>query len=150
MVDAGHEKIDDIFGTEQANLYSAESKEVRDQLTTGMLPPPGGINNPVKQSSKFFDKNIRHIFRDKPGHLIDTPANRKLLLEVAGDPNNFLGVDKYGKSWHAKIQKDGTQVWTFSQKGEIRDGGLNKKPRNFHPETGLASPIKPGQENVKK
>ncbi|WP_316359480.1 hypothetical protein [Candidatus Neptunichlamydia sp. REUL1] len=145
----GHEKIDAVFGTEHANMYTDEAKETRDKLTTGVLPPPGGFGNQVKKSSNFFEKNIKHIFRDKPGHLSDTAANRKLLLEVAGEPNNFLGVDKYGKSWHAKIQKDGSQVWTFSQNGEIRDGGLNKTPRNFHPEAGLASPVKPGQKNGK-
>ncbi len=73
------------------------------------------------------------------------PTNRRLLLDVAKDPKNFLGVGKYGKSWHAKMRKDGSQVWTFSQNGEIRDGGLNMTPRSFHPETGLASPVKPGR-----
>ncbi|MDN3508553.1 MAG: hypothetical protein P0S93_00730 [Candidatus Neptunochlamydia sp.] len=50
MVEAGHERIDEMFGTDQSNLYSAESKEVKDKLTTGMLPPPGatGIKNTKK------------------------------------------------------------------------------------------------------
>ena len=56
-----------------------------------------------------------------------------------------MGVDKYGKSWHAKTLEDGTQVWTCSQNGEIRDGRLNESPREFHPETGLSSPVKPKQ-----
>jgi hypothetical protein len=140
MVDAGHEKIDKIFGTDQSNMYSAEGKAARGELTTGMLPPPGSI---IKTSSKFFEKNIKHIFRNEPGHLIDTPANRKLLLDVSGDPKNFLGVDKYGKSWHAQIQKDGTQIWSYSNNGEIRNGGVNKIPIDFHPETGLSKTIKP-------
>ncbi len=103
-IEAGHEKIDEVFGTDYANMYSDEVKAIRDKLTTWMLPPPlSGFSNQIKKSSNFFEKNIKHIFRDKPGHLRDTAANRQLLLEVAGDPNNFLGVDKYGKSWHAKI-----------------------------------------------
>ncbi|WP_316357256.1 hypothetical protein [Candidatus Neptunichlamydia sp. REUL1] len=141
-ISAGHEKIDAVFGTEHANMYTDEAKESRDQLTTGMLPPPGGG---VKSSSKFYEKNINHIFRSKPGHLIDTQANRKLILEVAGDSKNFLGVDKHRNSWHAKIQKDGTQVWSISRNGEIRDAGVNKKVQNFHKETGLSSSEKPKQ-----
>ena len=141
-VAAGHEKIDEVFATNQAELYSPEAKEARDKLATGMLPPPGGG---IKSSSRFYEKNIKHIFRSKPGHLIDTQANRKLILEVAGDSKNFLGVDKHGNSWHAKIQKDGTQVWSISRNGEVRDAGVNKKVQNFHKETGLSSSEKPKQ-----
>ena len=143
MVEAGHEKIDEIFGTDQADMYAADGKAARGELTTGMLPPPGGI---TKTSSKFFEKNIKHIFRNEPGHLIDTPANRKILLEVSGDPKNFIGVDKHGNSWHAKIQKDGTQVWCISRNGEVRDAGVNKKIQTFHKETGLSNNEKPQQK----
>ena len=146
MVEAGHKRIDTVFETDQSHIYSTEGKEVRDKLTIGMLPPPGSIGNNIKQSSKFYEKNINHIFRQKPGHLPDTPTNRKLLLEVAGNPNNFLGIDKHGNSWHAKIQKDGTQVWSISRNGEIRDAGVNKKAQIFHKETGLSNNVKPKQK----
>lgn len=101
--------------------------------------------NQTNTASQFFEKNMEHIFRNAPGYLTNTPANRELLLDAAKDPNNFMGVDKYGKSWHAKTLEDGSQVWTCSQNGEIRDGGLNESPREFHPETGLSSPVKPKQ-----
>lgn len=108
------------------------------------------LQNPVSMgqantASQFFEKTLEHIFRDAPGHLMDTLINRELLLDAAKDPNNFMGVDKYGKSWHAKTLENGSQVWTCSQNGEIRDGGLNETPRDFHPETGLSNPIKPKQ-----
>ncbi|MDN3509127.1 MAG: hypothetical protein P0S93_03815 [Candidatus Neptunochlamydia sp.] len=48
MVEAGHERIDTAFGTDQSHVYSTEGKEVRDKLTTGMLPLPGGFSNIAK------------------------------------------------------------------------------------------------------
>ncbi len=143
QVAQGHQKIDEVFHTDYASLYSDEARAAEAEITTGILPFPGaGIGKP-KTSSKFFERSLKHIFRDKPGHLPDTPANRQLLLEISGDSKNFLGTDKYGKTWHAKTQKDGTQVWTCSRNGEIRNGGLNKAPKNFDRETGLSSPERP-------
>lgn len=52
MVEVDHGRIDEMFGTDQGNLYSAESKEVRDKLTTGMLPPPGTIKGTQHNSTK--------------------------------------------------------------------------------------------------
>lgn len=65
MVEAGHEKIDDIFGTNQADMYPTEAKSVRDKLTTGMLPPPGGSNiakngKPLSQAYINARKGIKH------------------------------------------------------------------------------------------
>ncbi len=55
MVEAGHERIDEIFGTEQADMYSADGKAARGEFTTGMLPPPGVIGNPSKLPSKAYE-----------------------------------------------------------------------------------------------
>ena len=89
------------------------------------------------------DSQISHIFRDAEGHLPDTPANRDLLNDVAGDNANTLGTDKYGNTWSAKTLPDGTQVWTSARNGRIINGGLNQTPRSFDPGTGLSSPVKP-------
>lgn len=55
---------------------------------------------------------LGHIFRDAPGHLADTPANRKLLQGVADDPATTLSADKFGNTWSARTLDDGTQAWT--------------------------------------
>ena len=55
MVEAGHEKIDEIFRTEQAGIYAAEGKETKEKLTTGMLPPPGTIGKTAKAPSKAYE-----------------------------------------------------------------------------------------------
>jgi len=90
------------------------------------------------------EKRIAHIFRNKEGHLPDTPANRKLLEEIANDSKKALGKDKYGNEWCASTRPDGTQVWTQSRNGEIINGGVNSTPRSFHPQTGLSAPAPPG------
>ena len=49
------------------------------------------------------ESRLRHIFRVADGHFpIDTAANRRALLHVAGNPANRLGVDRFGVAWAAQ------------------------------------------------
>ncbi len=73
----------------------------------------------------------------------DTPANRKLLQGVADDDTATLGTDRFGNSWSARIQEDGSQVWVQTRNGEIINGGVNPTPRAVQPQTGLSAPKKP-------
>ncbi|NJO18457.1 MAG: hypothetical protein HC877_22795 [Thioploca sp.] len=93
------------------------------------------------------DKRKEHIFRKAEGHLEDTPSNRKMLEDVANNSENILmkgKPDKWGNTWFAETQPDGTQVWVQVRSGQIINGGVNQTPRSFNLETGLSSPIKPG------
>ncbi|MDQ1925216.1 RHS repeat-associated core domain-containing protein, partial [Massilia pseudoviolaceinigra] len=86
------------------------------------------------------------IFGKRPGHIPDTPENRRLLAETANDPKNILGKDRYGNEWCAKTREDGTQVWTSSRNGEMLNGGVNATPQTFNPQTGLSAPTRPTQK----
>ncbi|WP_200934343.1 hemagglutinin repeat-containing protein, partial [Variovorax sp. Root318D1] len=109
----------------------------------GASPPPDGDKN---QNEKQIDeRNARHIFREADGHLRDTPTNRQLLEDVANNPRNDLGTDKWGNSWHASLDSNGNQVWVQSRGGRIINGGINNPPRTMDPNTGLSSPIRPGK-----
>ncbi|UXA50836.1 hemagglutinin repeat-containing protein [Xanthomonas prunicola] len=88
------------------------------------------------------DAQVKHIFRSKPGHLADSPESRELLIGVAQDSNNKLGVDAFGAQWFAKNQVDGTQVWVTVRNGIIQNAGVNKVPRTFDARTGLSKPTK--------
>ena len=92
------------------------------------------------------EKRVGHIFRDKAGHLPNTPENHQLLKSIAEDPSTTLGKDKFGNTWSAKINPDGSQVWVQTRDGEIINGGLNLKPKTYHPETGLSSLVKPNNK----
>jgi len=85
---------------------------------------------------------------DRPGHLVKTPENIKLVEDVANDPECYLGPpDKHGHHWYRKILKDGKQVWAKVRNNEIVAWGVNK-PDNikyYNPETGLAAPKPPGK-----
>lgn len=87
--------------------------------------------NAALRSSKveFFENNLKHIFRNEPGHLADTPANRRLLIDTASDPKNYLGKDKFGNEWYAKTIEDGSQAWVQLRDGKIRNSGLNDTPK---------------------
>ncbi|WP_240324400.1 hypothetical protein [Trinickia diaoshuihuensis] len=90
------------------------------------------------------DSRAGHIFRDSDGHISDTPANRQLLESVANDPSAVLGTDKYGTTWAAKTNPDGTQTWVGIRGGKVSYGGINQTPKSFNSQTGLASPTRPG------
>ncbi|MCI5143730.1 MAG: hypothetical protein D3909_18800 [Candidatus Electrothrix sp. ATG1] len=79
-----------------------------------------------------------HIFRNAPGHITDTPANRRLLRNIASDSRTTLGTDRFGNEWSARIQPDGSQVWVQTRNGVIQNGGVNQTPRNYNPDTGLS------------
>lgn len=81
---------------------------------------------------------INHIFGSRPGHLPDTPKNRQLLVDVANNKNNCLGIDKNGNRWFARIESDGSQTWVVCRNGTIRNGGQNNPPRSWDSDTGLS------------
>ena len=115
--------------------------------------PPARALAPVKMvmqadQPKHTIPNERapHIFREKEGHVRDTPQNREALTRVADDPKTTLGTDKYGNTWSAQRNNDGTQTWTQTRNGEVINGGVNQTPRTFNPETGLSRPVRPEQE----
>ena len=80
---------------------------------------------------------LMHIFRDKTGHLLDTPANRKLLLDIANNKKYFKDIDKFGITWHIKYNSQGHQIWTASKNGILQEGGKNIFPHKWDPATGL-------------
>ena len=99
-----------------------------------------GNSDSKKNKIPDNDSTTGHIFRDAEGHIPDTPENRALLEDVANDPANFRGTDKYGNEWYTKIQSDGSQVWVESRNGNIFEGGVNNTPKPWNPETGLKKP----------
>ncbi len=80
---------------------------------------------------------IKHIFGNRPGHLPDTPSNRKLLTDTANTPKYYRGTDRFGNQWHVQMDEKGRQVWTRSQNGKINEGGRNNTPRSWDEDTGL-------------
>lgn len=104
--------------------------------------------NISKQSLPKNDAQLKHIFSGKEGHLNDTPANRRLLTNLANDRSKFIGKDKYGNAWNAETNSDGSQNWVRYQNGVVNEGGQNKTPRPWNNDTGLNNnPIKRRKNN---
>jgi hypothetical protein len=87
---------------------------------------------------RLDERRLRHIFRDAPGHLTDTPANRQLLLALVTDDLNRIGNDRFGNAWYARTMGDGSQLWAVVRQERLINGGRNSEPRVFDAETGLA------------
>ena len=104
-------------------------------------------NNAKDLSKKVIQlaegNDLKHIFRNKTGHLLDTPKNRELLISIAQDKTNFLIKDKHEIEWFSKITKEGEQIWVGVRNYIIRHGGINKTPRECNPITGLCKQFKP-------
>lgn len=105
----------------------------------GMITKGGGAagENGGRNVLSSKPSQLKHMFADRPGHLLDTPENRALLESVANNPNNFLGTDSMNTQWYAQIQSDGSQIWARVWNGSIFNGGINEIPREFNPITGL-------------
>ena len=104
-----------------------------------LVAPPMGV--PTIGRPVSFPQNaaqLRHIFRDAPGHMPDTIANRSVLQTLANDRAAILGVDQFGNTWAARVAADGTQVWVQIRNGVIINGGVNPVFRPFNPLTGLS------------
>jgi hypothetical protein len=62
LVAAGHEKIDQVFATDQAGLYTPEAKEARDKFAIGIIPFPGSFGagafstNKLAEAGKTVDR----------------------------------------------------------------------------------------------
>ena len=130
----------EVSGGGQAVLKEAGIAEVRvggttqtqivknEQVTTVAVK---GCENLTRGEVKFFENNLKHIFRESPGHLADTPINRQLLIDTASNPQNYLGKDRFGNEWYSKTLENGTQTWVEVRNGLIRNAGLNKVPDVF-------------------
>ncbi|MCY1041511.1 hypothetical protein OV208_09310 [Corallococcus sp. bb12-1] len=102
----------------------------------------GGDSAP-KQAIVIPTGRTKHIFRDAPGHLQDTPTHRRWLQELAEDESARLGADRFGNSWFARLNPDGTQLWVQVRGREIINGGLNQVARDYNSQMGLSAPARP-------
>lgn len=71
-----------------------------------------------------------HIFRAAEGHFpADTPENRSALIAMVEDSRNFVMTDQFGSEIYASLTNDGREIWAIVRGNEIRNGGINQKPR---------------------
>lgn len=74
------------------------------------------------------DSQTKHMFRDGDGHVLDTKENRELLLSVAKDDANYIGIHASGATGYAKVLPDGSQAWIYVREGIVQNCGINKNP----------------------
>jgi hypothetical protein len=87
-----------------------------------------------------FPKNpgqLRHIFAEREGHVLDTFENRKLILDTVSDRNNYRGNDQWGIENYSKLLSDGRQIWARVRSGIIDDAGINVSKRPWDNDTGF-------------
>lgn len=81
---------------EETNHYSPKSYADEliqriPQIPKDLVYEKGGGHAGGNAQFPRNDSQIKHIFRDKPGHLPDTPENREQLLRTCNDESNYLG-----------------------------------------------------------
>ncbi len=116
------------MGAGQSDLYKGTYGDTSSNI-------PDELSGKIKLPDN--DSQLKHIFRKAPGHLEDTPGNRKMLQELANDSKYHKDKDSRGNDWHYKELEDGSQLWVVSRNGIIQEGGLNNPPRVWNNRTGL-------------
>jgi len=89
---------------------------------------------------------INHLFDNRDGHLINTEANKQIIMNLIKNPENFIIRDDFKKYWFAKTLDDGTQIWAHIINDVITNCGINETPREGNSGTGLSRLDKPKQK----
>lgn len=135
---------------QEGNGQSLASQTPESNGSGGDIPPEDPENNNEKKDNEEIkfpeNKNmLKHIFRPSRGHFpLDSPENRKHLLNLVKDKRNFIGICDRGQEWYVKILENGKQLWAVVRNNIIRNGGINETPRTFNSTTGL-SRLLPGK-----
>ncbi len=97
LIATGHEKIDQVFSTDQAGFYTPESKEARDNFAMDILPPPGMFTkisfstNQLAETGKAIDRAgftkagrglMKHGYRD--GSVFPRPTGNPEQVNAQG------------------------------------------------------------------
>lgn len=115
--------------------FSLQSEEAREK---DFSYTPNSIQEAEWQSPKFSDTKsvLNHIFRDEEGHFHeDSIENRAYILEAVSSPSNRAAINNYGTEIYFKTMLDGTQAWAYVEKGIIKNGGYNKSPMTWIPDS---------------
>ena len=78
---------------------------------------------------------VMHIMANRKGHLIDTPANRKILETISDDKKNFIKSDPRGFNVYSKVI-NGKEYWVYERNDIIQDGGVNEGNFKHHQKGG--------------
>ncbi|MDR3363642.1 MAG: hypothetical protein LBS91_01645 [Clostridiales Family XIII bacterium] len=85
-----------------------------------------GHNNSVRFPKD--DSQIKHIFRNDEGHIIDSQAIRMQLLETAKNEANYVGSNRFNCRWYAREIGQGKQLWISVRNGIVQNAGINEPP----------------------
>ena len=74
---------------------------------------------------------IKHIFEDRRGHVVDTPENRKMILDTASNEKNYIGSDEWKCDWYQKHLPSGSQIWVRIRGNQVTNAGVNDQAQDL-------------------
>ena len=137
---------DNLIDAAKVADNAIDAAKVADNVGDSMGDTKKVLNNIFPEN----DAQIKHIFRDKEGHVLDTPENRKMLSDIANNETFYKGTDRYGNRWYVVNDEAGQQVWVRVRDGKIDNAGKNKMPKSWDAETGLYDNANQPKNDFKK
>lgn len=144
------EMVEEILETTK-RLEPATPEGLKGQILAEFMEAESTISKISKTIIKFskdtfphrlnkFPENknsLHHLFRNKEGHIAGTIENKEMLLNLVQSAKNCSGEIE-GVIWYSKLEKNGEQLWAcvWRETQEIRNCGINKKPRIWDPDSG--------------
>lgn len=102
--------------------------------------PDTGATSSMGNRLPTGESQLRHLFRNAPGHLPYSEENVRRIERLIGDERNYVGTDaQHGNRWYSKTLPDGSQLWAKVHNGIVSNCGLNETPRSWSPQTGFDS-----------
>ena len=125
-LDTCHENIDDFFGTDYADLFTADAKENQPDITVGVLPPPSTLGETAKKVATLARTSKTLAGTAAAASALSKPtaarkqdiSNRYLDSKLPSTPEKLLESSSWKETSHPLAKERGHRMFENKDTGE--------------------------------
>lgn len=123
-LDTCHENIDDFFGTDYADLFTADAKENQPDITVGVLPPPSTLGETAKKVATLARTSKTLAGTAAAASALSKPSSPQINTEKQIDPrlpenpDDLLKDPTWKETTHPEAAKAGHRTFVNTQSQE--------------------------------